>query len=184
MRLHLILPVLAAACTPAAPAGNIARDEPARVPSSAREIPQRTPAAAAPAVAPAGDAPAPTARTPDAAADVVRRYFAAVAGKRLDEAKTLWSDPAAAEDHAASLARYGRYRAEVGAPGEPEGAAGSTYVTVPVEIVPLRPAGGAHRAWIATLSHVNDVPGSSAEQRRWRIRTIAPVGGGEGTGPP
>ncbi|HST36374.1 MAG TPA: hypothetical protein VLK25_07070, partial [Allosphingosinicella sp.] len=65
---------------------------------------------------------------------------------------------------------YEDYHAEVFAPGEIEGAAGSLYVGVPVRIYGRRIGGGAFSTrGTITLRRVNDVPGSSAEQRRWHI---------------
>jgi hypothetical protein len=103
-------------------------------------------------------------RSPAAAAGVVRRYFALVAAGRRAEAPPLWSDPGAARAFVASTGP-----AEVGEPGAMEGAAGSSYVEVPLRI--------AGRAMVATLRRVNDVPGSTPEQRRWRIERIEPAAG-------
>ena len=60
-----------------------------------------------------------------------------------------------------------------GAPGAIEGAAGSLYVTVPVQIYARQKSGEElHQLGKATLRRVNDVPGSTAAQRAWHIYRI------------
>jgi hypothetical protein len=74
---------------------------------------------------------------------------------------------------AASFDKYARYDAQVGAPGRIEGAAGSSYVEVPVVIYGRLKSGEAvHMNGPVTLRRVNDVPGLTAEQRRWHISGI------------
>ena len=53
-----------------------------------------------------------------------------------------------------------------------EGAAGSSYVTVPVVVYGRAPGGAFSRSGSATLRRVNDVPGSTEVQRRWHIERI------------
>ena len=61
----------------------------------------------------------------------------------------------------------------MGAPGEIEGAAGSLYVEVPVVIYGrLRQGAEVHEKGKAVLRRVNEVPGSTAAQRRWHIERI------------
>jgi hypothetical protein len=110
--------------------------------------------------------PAPAAvedpRSGAAAADLVGLYFDRVRAGDVDAAAGLWRDPALGRAFALQWRGVG---AEVGAPGSLEGAAGSSYVDVPVRI------GGL--AGTATLRRVNDVPGSTEAQRRWHIQRIA-----------
>ena len=62
---------------------------------------------------------------------------------------------------------------EIGKPGDMEGAAGSSYVTVPVVFYGKTKAGGAFRRGAdVILRRVNDVPGSTEAQRRWHIQRI------------
>jgi hypothetical protein len=71
---------------------------------------------------------------------------------------------------AASFGRYAEYHAEVGAPGPIEGAAGSLYVETPVRVHGrLKSGGDFAMEGPVTLRRVNDVPGSTADQRRWHI---------------
>lgn len=112
------------------------------------------------------------------AAQVVQSYYALLESGRRAEAWRLWSEGAPgrapdAESFARQFDRYADYHAQVGAPGEIEGAAGSLYVDVPVVIYGrLKTGEEVHRSGKATLRRVNDVPGSTAEQRRWRIHQV------------
>jgi hypothetical protein len=112
------------------------------------------------------------------AGQVAQTYFALLEEGRYAEAWKLWGDGGRASGmdvgaFAASFAQYGEYHANLGAPGPLEGAAGSLYVAQPVQIYGKTKAGqpvallGEIR-----LRRVNDVPGSTAEQRRWRIAAV------------
>jgi membrane-bound inhibitor of C-type lysozyme len=99
------------------------------------------------------------------AANVVQRYFALMEQARADEAAKLRSD-GMPED----LTPYASYHAQVGGPGEIDGAAGSLFVEVPVVLYGrLKTGAEFHRSGKAVLRRVNDVPGSTVEQRKWRI---------------
>lgn len=118
------------------------------------------------------------AKSPQGAANVVQTYYALLAEHRYAQAWALWDDGKAsgaldATAFAASFARYATYNAQVGAPGEPEGAAGSSFIFVPV-VIYGRLASGAevHEKGQAQLRRVNDVPGSTLRQRAWRIFRI------------
>lgn len=130
------------------------------------------------------DARTPTAEapfTPDSpqgAANVVQSYYKLIEQGRYRDAWALWSDGGKAsgmseEAFAASFGKFGEYHAEVGAPGTPEGAAGSVYITVPVRLYGRLKSGEAfNMEGPVTLRRVNDVPGSTEEQRRWHIAEI------------
>lgn len=113
-----------------------------------------------------------------AAAQVVQSYYALLESGREAQAWKLWSDgaparAASAEAFAQQFDRYAEYHAQIGAPGQVEGAAGSLYVEVPVVIYGrLKSGAEVHESGTATLRRVNDVPGSTAEQRSWRIYKI------------
>jgi hypothetical protein len=54
-----------------------------------------------------------------------------------------------------------------------EGAAGSSYITVPIVLYgKLASDAVRHRSGSAILRRVNDVPGSTEAQRRWHIERI------------
>jgi hypothetical protein len=115
------------------------------------------------------------------AAQVVQGYYGLLEQKRFDDAQDLWSDNSAVgEQEDAVFARrfdgFSEIHANVGAPGETEGAAGSIYVTVPVQVYARVAATG--KPWYelrqVVLRRVNDVPGSSEADRRWHISAIGP----------
>jgi hypothetical protein len=65
---------------------------------------------------------------------------------------------------------YREIHANIGGPGQAEGAAGSVYVDVPVQLYGrLRDGKEFNARGTMTLRRVNDVPGSTAEQRKWHI---------------
>ncbi len=115
------------------------------------------------------------------AAQVVQGYYGLLEEKRFSDAQDLWADRSAigSQDDAAFAARFRGFseiHANIGAPGEAEGAAGSLYVSVPVQVYARVAASG--KPWYVlrqvTLRRVNDVPGSSAADRRWHIESIGP----------
>lgn len=111
----------------------------------------------------------------EGAAQVLQTYYALIEAGRYDEAWELrWrgrgDDAQSREAFAASFDRYAEYHANVGAPGRIGGAAGSLYVEVPVQIYGRTKDGEAFSsAGTVTLRRVNDVPGSTEAERRWRI---------------
>ena len=112
------------------------------------------------------------------AAQVLQRYYALVESGRATEAWRLWSQGSPgrvgdAATFARQFDRYADYHAQIGAPGELDGAAGSVFVDVPVVIYGrLKSGAEVHQSGSATLRRVNDVPGSTPEQRSWRIQQI------------
>jgi len=109
-----------------------------------------------------------SATSAQGAADVVQTYYALLESGRTAEAGRLRGD-----GRPPDLSGYSEYHAQVGAPGGIEGAAGSLYVEVPVVIYGrLKTGAEVHETGKAILRRVNDVPGSTAVQRRWRIERI------------
>lgn len=113
------------------------------------------------------------------AAQVVQGYYGLLEEKRFEDAQDLWNPTSAIgqQDDAHFAARFRGFseiHANIGAPSAPEGAAGSLYVSVPVQIYGRLAANG--KPWYAlrqvVLRRVNDVPASTAEQRRWHIERI------------
>lgn len=106
---------------------------------------------------------------------LLQDYAALIEQGRFARARRLWSDSGRAsgmseQAFAQSLGGYVEIRADVGAPGRMEGAAGSIFVEIPIRFHGKR-AGGSSFSSVgtATLRRVNDVPGSTPEQRQWRI---------------
>ena len=119
--------------------------------------------------------PVPDQRSPQAAVAVLTAYFDAIADQRYAGAYRLWSDGGRASGmsaaaFAASFASFADYRGQIGAPGRMEGAAGSSYIDIPVEITGQLKSGGRFKqTGTMTLRRVNDVPGATPEQLQWRI---------------
>lgn len=126
---------------------------------------------------PLSEAPFPETSA-QGAANVLQTYFALVEQGRYGDAWRLWSDGGrssgkSADAFAAQFGEYREYHANIGAPGRIEGAAGSLYIDVPVQVYGRRADGKPFSmAGSATLRRANDVPGSTAEQRKWRIASI------------
>ncbi|MGN6820132.1 MAG: MliC family protein [Sphingomonas sp.] len=111
------------------------------------------------------------------AANVVQIYYASIEGGKYAAARALWGNggadsklsPAA---FAASFAKYKEYHANIGGPGEIEGAAGSRYVTVPVQIYArLKDGRPDYRTGNVVLRRT-EVDGATPEQRKWHIYSI------------
>ena len=99
------------------------------------------------------------------AANVVQTYFALLETGKAQEAAALRSDGAVVD-----LKPYATYHGQVGAPGPIEGAAGSLYVEAPVVLYGRKAQGGEfHQSGKVVLRRVNNVPGATAAQLRWRI---------------
>jgi hypothetical protein len=113
------------------------------------------------------------AASAEAAGQVVQRYGALIEQKKFNIAAGLWEDAKEADSFAKRFSDYREVHLQVGKPGNMEGAAGSVYVTVPVSLYGTSSAGSPFKcSGEATLRRVNDVPGSTAEQREWHIHAI------------
>ncbi|MEC3951192.1 hypothetical protein [Sphingobium sp. HWE2-09] len=134
-------------------------------------------------------APAPNAEgsiDPDSAqgaAQVVQGYYGLLEEKRFGDAQDLWDQSGAigSQDDAHFAARFRGFseiHANIGVPSDPEGAAGSgagsTYVTVPVQVYGRIAANGQpwHTLRQVVLRRIEDAAGSTKEQRRWHIEAI------------
>jgi len=106
-----------------------------------------------------------------AAAKIAERFAGLLEQRRFAEALRLWGDNGQSKDEfAAAINKYATINATVGKPGDTEGAAGSIYVDVPLTLSGKLKSGGRYRvSGSVSLRRVNDVPGSTAEQRRWHI---------------
>ncbi len=138
-----------------------------------------TPATEAPLNPPAPGEPGglPDDRTPvsegpidpksaQGAGQVLQTYFALAEQGKFTEANKLWSDGATKLD----LAQYREVHANIGGPGDMEGAAGSSFVDYPVQLYGRTKDGKEFNLrGTMTLRRVNDVPGSTEEQRKWHI---------------
>jgi hypothetical protein len=113
-------------------------------------------------------------KSAEAAGQVVQSYGALIEQGRWAEANALWgSADAAAKFQATAFADAKEVHLGIGNLGEPEGAAGSIYVTMPVIFYGDGKDGKPfRRSAEVILRRVNDVPGSTEAQRRWHIERI------------
>jgi hypothetical protein len=112
-------------------------------------------------------------KSAESAGQVVQHYGALIEQGRWTESWELWTDPPAAKQFDRNWRNASEVHMEIGKPGDMEGAAGSSYITVPAVFYgKTKPAGSFRRAADVILRRVNDVPGSTEAQRRWHIERI------------
>ncbi len=146
---------------------------PPDIPTEPRTV-NPAPGLEAPAEPPDTAAVDPT--SPQAAVDLVLTYFGAIAEGDYRTAYEMWGPDGppdqSFEDFRQGYAETTSVRASVEAPSDPEGAAGSIYLTVPVNVT-AQTAGGADQRFEGemVLRRVNDVPGAAPWQLRWHIES-------------
>jgi hypothetical protein len=126
----------------------------------------------------------PAPRSKEAAAAVVKRYYAALDARDYDTAWAQWGEdgpPNQSRDKfAEGYARTRSTRVTIEALEPGEGAAGSIYQTVPVT-VDAALADGTHQRFTGSyvVRRVNGVDGASPAQLRWHIDSakLSPVRG-------
>lgn len=135
---------------------------------------RRTPERDTDAAVPDTGAMAPDSGSAAAAVAVVRDYYAAIDARDYRRAYRAWEQEGAASGQSFDAFRHGfdstrSVAVQLGTPSRIEGAAGSRYVTVPVQVT-ARTAGGAvqHFAGTYTLRRAV-VTGATPEQRTWHI---------------
>lgn len=110
----------------------------------------------------------------EAALEVIRRYFAAISAGNYREAYGLWRGDGSAsgqsyEEFAAGFADTEALSPIVGEPGRIEPAAGSRFIEIPVSLRARTSDGGAQHFEGSYIMQRSVVPGSSAQEREWRI---------------
>ena len=112
-------------------------------------------------------------KSPEAAGQVVQQYAALIEQKKWADAEKLWGNSDAAKALTAELKNDAEAHLQIGKPADMEGAAGSSYITVPIVLYGKdSKAAEFHRPGKVTLRRVNDVPGSTDAQRHWHIERI------------
>ena len=110
-------------------------------------------------------------KSAEGAGQVVQLYAALIEQGKFEAADKAWraginQGPLAT----ATLATFREVHGEVGKPYDQEGAMGSGFVQVPLRLYGLDKAGKRFNfIGPLTLRRVNDVDGSTPEQRRWHI---------------
>lgn len=153
------LTLLTAAC---------ARPHPARTGSSEGHSMESRAAAPAAARQPTLDP-----RSTEAAENLVRGFAALLNSGRFEDAYMLLGPEAAPRrSFETALRPVQRLHVTVHAASNPEGAAGSIYVSVPLTLSGTEDGRPVRRSGTAVLRRVNDVPGSTEAQRHWHIERI------------
>ena len=111
---------------------------------------------------------------PAAARQVVVDYYAAIDAGDYAKAYALWSENGAAsgqnfEHFSGGYANTRSVRAVVGDPTDEEGAAGSRYVQVPVQLNALQSDGSERRYDGRFTLRAVVADGATQEQRRWHL---------------
>ena len=112
-------------------------------------------------------------KSTEAAVQLVRQFARLLNERKFDEAYMLLgpnAPPRNAFD--GSWEQFDSLTVNVGTAGDHEGAAGSIYLSVPLEVFVVGHGEGHHWVETAILRRVNDVPGSTEAQRHWHIERI------------
>jgi hypothetical protein len=109
------------------------------------------------------------------AVQVIRNYYNAIARRDYKQAYLAWDRDGAASQQSFQQFKQGfantaSVAVEVGEPGKLDGAAGSVYIKIPVTVTAITRNRTRQRfRGSYVLRRVNDVPGSTPEQRRWHL---------------
>jgi cytoskeletal protein RodZ len=109
------------------------------------------------------------------AVQVIRDYYTAIARRDYKQAYSAWEGGGAASHQSFKQFKQGfantaSVAVEVGEPGRLDPAAGSSYIEIPVTITAVTKNGTRQRfRGSYVLRRVNNVPGSSPDQRRWHL---------------
>jgi hypothetical protein len=142
--------------------------------STAQGVDANSVGVVADAAATATTAVAQDSGSAEAAVAVVRDYYAAIDAGDYGRAYRYWASGGEAsgqtfEEFRRGLAGTASVRVEVGEPGRIEGAAGSRYIRIPVEVHATTTQGAAQCFRGSYTLRRAVVPGATEEQRRWRI---------------
>jgi hypothetical protein len=148
-------------------------------PSSANIPPVASPLLASSSAPPASPPHAPNDAEAfqQEASQVIRDYYSAIARRDYAQAYSAWEGDGTASQQSFEQFRQGfantaSTAVEVGQPGRLDGAAGSSYIEIPVTVTAVTTNGTSQRfRGSYVLRRVNDVPGSTPEQRRWHLHS-------------
>lgn len=109
------------------------------------------------------------------ASQVMQLFGRLLEQREFARARMLWSDNGRTSglteaEFVAAHDKYASIYSEVGEPGQLQGAAGSVYVDIPLRLYGTLNSGKPFNLMgPVTLRRVNEVDGSTEEQRRWHI---------------
>lgn len=115
-----------------------------------------------------------TEPTQQQAVQVIHDYYNAIARRNYEQAYAAWEENGAAsqqsfEQFQQGFANTACITSEIGEPGRQEGTAGSTYIEIPVVVTALTRDETPQRFRGSYGLRRNNVPGSTAQQRRWHL---------------
>lgn len=152
-----------------------------------QDEPEPSPAPAATETISATTAPPPDNSPPpvadpiraESAEDAIRAYYSAIDADEFALAYRLWANQGQASGQSYAQFRQGfaatrSVEVIVSGPVRTEGAAGTVYATVPVEVNAVLKDGTRQRfSGEYVLRRANDVPGATEEQLSWRIASAS-----------
>ena len=108
-------------------------------------------------------------------AQVIRNYYSAIARRDYKQAYSAWEENGTASHQSFDQFKQGfantaSVAVEIGTPSRLDGAAGSIYIEIPVTVTAVTKNGTRQRfRGSYVLRRINNVPGSTLEQRRWHL---------------
>lgn len=112
-------------------------------------------------------------KSTEAAINLAQRFADLLNQRKLDEAYMLLGPNAPSRSAFQGMwEQFDTYTVKIGTPGEQEGAAGSIYLSVPLNVSAVGHGEGIRRSGTLIVRRVNDVPGSTEAQRHWHIERI------------
>jgi len=136
-------------------------------------VPLSRPSVQPPPARPATQAPVVDPKSTEAAEEIGRAFVGLINRGRFNDAYMLLGPNAGPRaDFDRQFASWSDLRAVMGTAGAQEGAAGSSYLTVPVTLSGRLNGAHADRSINLVLRRVNDVPGSTEAQRHWHIERV------------
>jgi hypothetical protein len=127
----------------------------------------------APPPVPAANQPTLDPKSTEAALELVQKFADLLNEGKFDEAYMLLAPNAPPRNEFDSDWRQiEQLSVKVGKPGKQEGAAGSIYISIPLNVWGVAHGEGFHQTPTAIIRRVNDVPGSTEAQRHWHIERI------------
>lgn len=123
--------------------------------------------------APAQPNPPVDPKSTQAARNLAQKFAGLLNQRKFDEAYMLLGPNAPPRsDFLGMWGQFDNFTARVGTPGDQEGAAGSIYLSIPLDVSAVGHGEGIRRSGTLILRRVNDVPGSTEQQRQWHIERI------------
>jgi hypothetical protein len=142
---------------------------------AARSVEPTAAPQASPAASPSLPRPRPILdpKSSEAAVQLAQKFVDLLNDRKFDEAFMLLGPNAPARsEFDSSWAKTDKLHVKLEEPGDQEGAAGSIYLSIPLQVTGTRNGKPVHFGPKLILRRVNDVPGSTEAQRHWHIEHV------------